>query len=163
MVRAILIEISTSAPYRPGHRLLSDVTPEPQVNRPPPPPPPLYGSWPLSLLVPVWQQAPPSLATHSQSCTFHPSLVHFTPVLYISPHAQLEGGTNWVPCRRGPIPSLCLGEGARRGQVKGGGGWRWFAYMVQVWCHHPDQSPEGIIAQYGGTGSWDLWCIYWNI
>ena len=35
------------------------------------PPPPLLG--------PVWQQAPPSLATHSQSCTFHPSLVHFTP------------------------------------------------------------------------------------
>ena len=32
------------------------------------------------------------------------------------------GGTNWVHCRTGPIPSLCLGEGARRGQVKGGQG-----------------------------------------
>ena len=29
----------------------------------------------LSLLVPVWQEAPPSLGTHSQSCTFYPSLV----------------------------------------------------------------------------------------
>ena len=29
MVGAILIEICTSAPYRPGHWLLIDVTPEP--------------------------------------------------------------------------------------------------------------------------------------
>ena len=126
MGRAILIETYTSAPYRPGHWLLCDVTPEPQVYRPSPLPPsplPLPSSSPLSLLVPVWQQAPLSLATHSQSCTFHPSLVHFTPVLYISPHSQLVGGTNWVPFMRGPLPSLCLGEGARRGQVKGGGGW----------------------------------------
>ena len=36
MVGAILIEICTSAPYRPGH-LLSDVTPEPQTLPLPPP------------------------------------------------------------------------------------------------------------------------------
>ena len=76
MVGAILIEICTSAPYWPGHWLLSDVTPEPQTL---PFPPPLPSPSPLSLLVPVWQQAPHSLATHSQSCTFHSSLVHFTP------------------------------------------------------------------------------------
>ena len=82
MGRAILIETYTNAPYRPGHWLLCDVTPEPQVYRPSPLPPsplPLPSPSPLSLLVPVWQQAPLSLATHSQSCTFHPSLVHFTP------------------------------------------------------------------------------------
>ena len=33
MVGAILIEICTSAPYRPGHWLLSDVAPEPQTLR----------------------------------------------------------------------------------------------------------------------------------
>ena len=32
MVGAILIEICTSAPYRPGLWLLSDVTPKPQVG-----------------------------------------------------------------------------------------------------------------------------------
>ena len=37
MGRAILIETCTSAPYRPGHWLLSDVTPEPQTIPPPPP------------------------------------------------------------------------------------------------------------------------------
>ena len=127
MGRAILIETYTSAPYRPGHWLLCDVTPEPQVYGPSPLPPsplPLPSPSPLSLLVPVWQQAPLSLATHSQSCTFHPSLVHFTPVLYISPHGQLVGGTCLVPFMRGPLLSLCLGEGVRRGQVKGEGGWR---------------------------------------
>ena len=107
MVGAILIEICTSAPYRPGHWLLSDVTPEPQTLLSPPSPPPS----PLSLLVPVWQQAPLSLATHSQSCIFHPSLVHFTSVLYISPHGQLVGGTNWVPCMRGHYPVCDWGRG----------------------------------------------------
>ena len=77
MLGAILIEIWTSAPYRPGHRLLSDVTPEPQTLPPPPCPP----HSPLSLLVHVWQQAPFSVATHSQSCIFHPNYVHLTPVL----------------------------------------------------------------------------------
>ena len=37
MGRVILIEICTSAPYRPGHWLLSDVTPEPQALPPPSP------------------------------------------------------------------------------------------------------------------------------
>ena len=41
MVGAILIEICTSAPYRPGHWLLSDVTPEPQTLPLPPHLPPL--------------------------------------------------------------------------------------------------------------------------
>ena len=104
MVRAILIEICTSAPYRPGQWLLSDVTPEPQVYRPsplpPPLPPPQLDLSPLPI-GPCVAAAPPSLATHSQSCTFHPSLVHLIPVLYISPHGQLVEGTNWVPCRRG--------------------------------------------------------------
>ena len=160
MVGAILIEICTSAPYRPGHWLLSDVTPEPQTLPPPLStlPSPYYGPRPLKstgrhgyflnstcdielinmrqgyflnstcdrdflnstcdmgidkrqrhatlaflkidtrhgylqsgplLLVPVWQQAPLSLATHSQSCIFHPSLVHFTP------WPICGGGTNW--------------------------------------------------------------------
>ena len=34
MLQAILIEICTNAPYRPGHWLLSDVTPEPQTLSP---------------------------------------------------------------------------------------------------------------------------------
>ena len=49
MVGAILREICTSAPYRPGHWLLSDVTPEPQTLLPPPSPPPspLYRALPI--------------------------------------------------------------------------------------------------------------------
>ena len=102
MVGAILIEICTSAPYRPKHWLLSDVTPEPQTL----PPPSSLSHSPLSLLVPVWQQAPPSLASHSQSCPFHPSLVHFIPVLSISPqscpfHPSLVHFTPW-PISGGP-------------------------------------------------------------
>ena len=50
------------------------------------------------------------------------SLVYFPPVLSISP------------------------------QWRRGGGRRYFTHMVQVWCHPPFQSPEGIIAQYGETG-----------
>ena len=60
------------------------------------------------------------------------SLVYFPPVLSISPQWRRDGGR------------------------------RYFTHMVQVWCHPPIQSPEGIIAQYGGPGSWDLLCIYWN-
>ena len=85
MVGVILIEICISAPYRPGHWLLSDVTPEPQTLLPTPSPLPSPLS--LSLLVPVWQQAPLSMAIHNQYCTFHSSLVHFTPILYISPQS----------------------------------------------------------------------------
>ena len=118
MGRAILKETYTSAPYRPGHWLLCDVTPEPQVYRPSPlPPSPL----PLPSPSPYW------FLCGSRHHTVWPlivSFVHFTPVLYISPHGQLVGGTYLVPFMRGPLLSLCLGEGVGRGQVKGGGGWR---------------------------------------
>ena len=99
MVGAILIEIYTSASYRPGHWLLSDVITEPQTLLPPPPPlPNLPG--PLSIGPGVAAgttqsgHSKPVLFISPQSCPFHPSVVH-------SPHGQFVGGTNWVPCRRG--------------------------------------------------------------
>ena len=91
MVGAILIGTCTSAPYRPGHWLLSDVTSEPQTLPLPPLPSPywtLCGSRHRS----VW----PLLA----------SLVHFTPILYISPHGQSVegGGGNYPVCDWGRGP-----------------------------------------------------------
>ena len=94
--------------YRLGHWLLSDVTPEPQTLSPPPSLP----HSPLSLLVPVWQQAPLSLPTHSQSCTFHPSLVHSNQWIFIGSTPE------WSDCE---VPAL-VGIGdlpVIKGQVLG--------------------------------------------
>ena len=76
MVGAILIEISISAPYRPGHWLLSDVTPKPQT-------PPLPNPLP-TLPSPYWSLCG---SRHHSVWPLIASIVYFTPVLYISPQS----------------------------------------------------------------------------
>ena len=128
MVRAILIEISTSAPYRPGHRLLSDVTPEPQVNRSPPlplppmgPDPSLYWSLCGSRHHPVWPliaslvHFTPVLYISPQSCTFHPSLVHFTP-------CPISGGHKLGTLQERATTQSMSGGGGQERTGKGGRG-----------------------------------------
>ena len=68
-----------------------------------------------SLLVPVWQQAPLSLATHSQSCTFYPSLVHFTPW-------PISGGHLFGTFHERAITESVSGGGGQERTGKGGRG-----------------------------------------